>query len=234
MINLFNLDINNIRYGGSDVKLIKLGGNIVYKISTLYTPEDFTNNTEITKVETIVNETHTNLSRMFYGCTNLVSVNTEDWNTSNVTDMRWMFQNCESLTSLDVSNWDTNKVFAMSSMFANCRKLTSLDLSNFRTAGVFNMNGMFSNCTNLQILNLSNFDTSNCSEITEIFMNCDSLKELRLDNCSYDTIDSLINSTYFPKNTIGKTRKIYCKEENTESSSGTYLTEPSNWKFSFI
>jgi surface protein len=174
----------------------------------LYVPGEFQENTEVTEVRTMVDESHDDLSYMFNGCTNLVSVNTENWDTSNVTDMTSMFQDCTSLTQLDLSNFNTAFVWSMSSMFWNCTSLTTLDLSNWETASIFDKSmDMFS-----------------------MFDGCTSLHTLRLDNCSNDTIKKLIYSPAFPTNTIeGVTRTIYCKKSEAGG-----LTAPTNWVFSYV
>ena len=211
-------------------------------------------NTEITEATTMVNSTHTDLSWMFYGCTNLTTINNiEQWDTSNVTDMSLMFDSCNNLTSIDVSSFDMSNVENTSSMFGSCRNLTSLDLSNFNTSNVTSMDGMFSNCRNLTSLDLSNFNTSNvtsingmfeyCTSLTsldirnfdmsnvrstnQMFQNCNKLQELRLDNCDHDTIEKIINGKGFPTGEVdGETRKMYVNPDNIEG-----LTAPEGWIF---
>ena len=90
--------------------------------------DEFRGNNKITEVRTIVNESHTDLSCMFQNCTNLISVNTQDWNTSNVTNMSDMFAMCSSLVSLDLSSFDTSKVTDISFMFFGCNSLKELHL----------------------------------------------------------------------------------------------------------
>ena len=174
----------------------------------LYVSGKFQNNTEITEVITMVDKSHYDLSYMFSGCSNLVSVNTEDWDTSYVYSMSSMFSGCTSLQSLDLSNFNTAMAGFMSMMFFNCTSLTTLNLSNWDTASLFmpemDMEGMFSGCN--------------------------SLHTLRLDNCSNDTINKIINSPGFPTNAIaGVTKTIYCKEANAAG-----LTAPTNWVFSYV
>jgi surface protein len=129
----------------------------------LYVPGEFSGNTEITEVVTMVNESHTNLSHMFDGCTNLVSINTQDWDTSNVTRMVAMFRNCTSLTSLDLSNWDTSNVTSMTDMFCDCSELEELNLSGFSMPPFIDFSGVFMNCNNLRILHLKGCDVDTAS-----------------------------------------------------------------------
>jgi surface protein len=129
----------------------------------LYVPGEFSGNTEITEVVTMVNESHTDLSHMFDGCTNLVSINTQDWDTSNVTNMVAMFRNCTSLTSLDLSNWDTSSVTRMNDMFCGCSELEELNLSGFSMPPFIDFSGVFMNCNNLRILHLKGCDVDTAS-----------------------------------------------------------------------
>ena len=158
----------------------------------LYVEGDFAWREDITEVRVMVDSSHIELRNMFNGCTNLVSINTQDWNTCNVTDMYCMFRVCSNITSLDLSNFITDKVIDMQYMFAYCRKL--------------------------EILDISNFDMCSCSleSCYDMFSGCTSLHTLRLDNCSNDTISKIINSKGFP---AGNDGTIYCRESEAKGLS---------------
>ncbi|MBQ2408981.1 MAG: BspA family leucine-rich repeat surface protein, partial [Bacilli bacterium] len=111
----------------------------------------------------------TSCKRMFIGCQNVTSINTEGWTLNKVTDMYAMFYNCNNLTTLDVSNFNTSQVTSMYCMFYNCTNLTQLDVSNFDTSKVTNMHAMFNNCKNLTQLDVSNFNTSNVTNMGYMF-----------------------------------------------------------------
>ena len=68
----------------------------------------------------IFRENMTNMSKMFYNCSSLTSLNLSNFNTNNVNNMSYMFYNCSSLTSLNLSNFNTNNVKHMNNMFFNC------------------------------------------------------------------------------------------------------------------
>ena len=79
------------------------------------------------------------ISRMFYGCTQLKSVgDLSNWNVSKVEDMRFMFYKCKQLKSVgDLSNWNVSDVENMNHMFSECKQLTSVgDLSNWNVSNV--------------------------------------------------------------------------------------------------
>ena len=230
---------NYINVNGKDVKLSSMNYNSVTGIYTYDVGAPITSIkfnwhssyantcTDIVKINT---SNVTNMSQMFYYCTNLTSLDLSNFNTSNVTTMNQMFRDCSSLTSLDLSNFNTSNVTNMTYMFVNCSKLTSLDLSSFDTSNVTDMACLVQNCSNLAEINLSNFDTSNVTNIQSAFSGCTKLHTLRLDNCNNYTINKIITSRLFPTNAInGVTRKIYCKEKNARG-----LVAPTNWVFEFI
>ena len=86
------------------------------------------------------------MSRMFWGCSALTSLDLKHFNTQNVTNMECMFRQCSALTSLDLKSFNTQNVTDMSSMFDGCKALTTLDLQNFNTQNVTDMNWMFFAC----------------------------------------------------------------------------------------
>ncbi len=124
----------------------------------------------------------TNMSRMFYGCSSMTSIDLSNINTSNVTNMSMMLYGCSSMTSINISNFNTANVSNMSQMFCGCGSLTSLNLSNFNTANVTNMSDMFYYCSSLTSLNISNFNTANVSNMSQMFCGCGSLTSLNLSN----------------------------------------------------
>ena len=63
-----------------------------------------------------------------------------------------MFFCCESLTNLNLSNFNTQNVTNMKYMFYYCFLLTNLNLSNFNTQNVTNIQGMFYYCKSLAYL----------------------------------------------------------------------------------
>ena len=133
----------------------------------------------------------TEMRCMFKGCGSLKSLDLSSFKTSNVDDMSEMFEDCDSLSSLDLSSFDTSNVADMSYMFCGCDSLKSLDLSNFDTSNVADMSHMFCRCSSLKSLDLSSFDTSNVDDMDSMFDGCDSLKKVIMKNCDEETIDKI-------------------------------------------
>lgn len=84
------------------------------------------------------------------------SIDLINLDTSNVTNMSYMFYACSELISLDVSNFNTSNVTDMSSMFQGCNKLAALDLSSFDTSNIKDTNSMFQYCNVLEKLIINN------------------------------------------------------------------------------
>ncbi|MGL5887908.1 MAG: BspA family leucine-rich repeat surface protein, partial [Leuconostoc suionicum] len=122
----------------------------------------------------------TNMSYMFFRCSNLTKLDLSNFNTSNVTNMSDMFGKCSNLTKLDLSNFNTSNVTNMSAMFEYCTNLTNVNLSSFNTSMVYSMMSMFERCTNLTELDLSSFDTSKISNMNFMFFYCNNLWKITM------------------------------------------------------
>ena len=111
----------------------------------------------------------TTLSSFFKELKSLTSISgLENLNTTHVTDMSKMFYNCYNLSSLNLSQFNTGNVEKMNEMFYYCRGLNSLDLSAFNTAKVNNMYRMFYYCF-ARTIDLSSFNTANVENMDEMF-----------------------------------------------------------------
>ena len=136
---------------------------------------DFGNLKQIEGIENLNTTNVTEMASMFYGCSQLTSLDVTHFNTANVVHMTNMFVNCSSLASLDVTNFNTANVSGMNHMFSGCSSLTSLDVTHLNTANVLVMNDMFSGCSSLTSLDVSHFNTKNVEYIMNIFKGCSAL-----------------------------------------------------------
>lgn len=93
------------------------------------------------------------LSALFYGCTNLKSVNLAG-NTPSLNNVSYLFPNCTALEEVDISGW------------------------NFNVSAPNNLNcsGMFSGCTSLKVIYASYDFPSTVTAATDLFKNCTALK----------------------------------------------------------
>ncbi|MBR6494818.1 MAG: BspA family leucine-rich repeat surface protein, partial [Prevotella sp.] len=127
-------------------------------------------------MEYLNTERVTTMNQMFYGCSNLTSLDVSGFKTDRVKDMWRMFGGCSNLTSLDVSGFNTEHVLYLSDMFNGCCNLTSLDVSSFNTKKVTDMNTMFCGCSNLTTIYASElWDMSNVTTSNDMFYDCPKL-----------------------------------------------------------
>ena len=133
-----------------------------------------------------LNTTHvTDMSKMFYNCYNLNSLNLSQFNTGNVEKMNEMFYNCHELNSLDLSAFNTTKVNNMYRMFYYCFVKT-IDLSSFNTANVENMNEMFAGASLVvNIYTSDSFKTDKLTNSKDMFYLC-----AKLPNFNKDEVDA--------------------------------------------
>ena len=201
-IILFNADINKkIDVYLDDNKINMIKDNNQWKINY-----KFSNDGKYT-FNIIFQDNITNMKDFFKNCSNLISVDLSNFNSSNVTDMGNLFNECNKLKEIKgINKLNTNKVTNMTGLFDNCHILEKLDLSNFNTENVQDMSYMFNNCrklkeikginklnTNkviamntmfqacyeLEYLDLSNFNTENVTNMSYMFNECNKLKEIK-------------------------------------------------------
>ena len=133
-----------------------------------------------------LNTTHvTDMSKMFYNCYNLNSLNLSQFYTGNVEKMNEMFYNCHGLNSLDLSAFNTTKVNNMYRMFYYCYVRT-IDLSSFNTANVENMDEMFAGASLVVNIYASDlFKTDKLTSSKDMFKYC-----TKLPNFNKDEVDA--------------------------------------------
>ena len=121
-----------------------------------------------------------NMEGFFEECSNIISLDFSNFNSSIVTNMRCLFNKCSELEYLDLSNIDTSNVTDMGFMFNECEKLKEIKgINKFITNKVIKMDAMFQECNGLTILDLSNFNTSDVTNMGFMFNNCKKLKEIK-------------------------------------------------------
>ena len=146
------------------------------------------------------------MNYLFFGCTNLVSVDLSNLDMSGTTYAQYLFEGCSSLesisleitgvkyldylfygcTSLERASIEAASVGDVSYMFYGCISLEAVDLSSFDTSSVTSMSRMFYGCTSLEAVDLSSFDTSSVTSMSRMFDGCTSLEAVDLS--SFDTL----------------------------------------------
>ena len=203
--------------------------NGVYTVE-LFSDDDFKSCTFSEKTELLtvdylkVTDKVTDMSYMFYNCSNLTQLDTSNWDTSQVTNMYCMFRSCSLLTEADLSNFKTDLVGNMSYMFSDCKSLTQLDVSNFVTSNVTDMLSMFYNCNNLTSLDVSNFDTSKVTNMKNVFRGCSLLTSLDVSNFNTSNVTTMSG---FIVNASVLQNFISCAIPVSFGANGTALTHDS-------
>lgn len=114
----------------------------------------------------------TDMSGMFYGCSQFNQALPEGFDTSNVTDMSSMFSLCVVYDKALPSSFNTSNVTNMSAMFEGCSAYNQVLPSNFNTSKVTNMSLMFSGCEVYNQTLPSSFNTSNVTDMSSMFQDC--------------------------------------------------------------
>lgn len=158
LINLTYINLSGIKLGGT-------ASGILAEASKLTTIEG---------LDSVDTSECWNLSKFFYKCTSLTSIDLSSWDVGNVTNCQQMFGNCTSLASINLSGWNIGKNVSLNSdgsrrsvslvkMFENIgRSLTNLNISNWTCSDTCSLycDYMFSGVTNLSSLDFSTW--KNC------------------------------------------------------------------------
>ncbi len=187
---------------GSIIGWLESVGNDRYKLyigseGKIYSSTNFSPFFDMRALETVNLENlntinATNMSGLFEYCVKLKRIyNIQNLDTRNVTDMGYMFVGCESLEELDVSHFDTSNVETMYVMFDDLKKVPVLDVSHFNTSKVTNMYGMFSDCNSVKVLDVSHFDTSKVTDMARMFHGCNSVTNLDLSNFNTSKVTTM-------------------------------------------
>ena len=131
-------------------------------------------------LDNLVHAQTSSMGKMFYECGSLVTLSMENWDTSGVSDLSGTFNGCTQLESLDLSGWDTGDVYNMSYLFSDCISLTSLDIDGWNTGSVTDMSYMFNNCPLLDTSAPESFDTGEVRNMQYMFSGCLALTSLDL------------------------------------------------------
>ena len=221
IINSNNLEIKNSIKGILDIKLneIKKDKIILFTSNINNGIDVYLNNNKINMIndffkwkidynfekdgkynfEIAFNDPLKKMAGFFEGCSNIISLDFSNFDSSNVTNMRNLFSKCSKLKEITgLNKFVTNKVNNMYMMFQECSELKTLDLSNFDTKNVTDMGFMFNKCKNLkEIKGINKFVTKEVKSMERMFSECSELKTLDLS--SFTTYNTTKISYMFDK-----------------------------------
>ncbi len=107
------------------------------------------------------------LSYCFYDCNSLSRVpSMNEWDVSNITDMRYMFYNANQFDQ-DISSWDVSSVTDMQFMFCNANQFDQ-DLANWDVVNVTDMKCMFCKASAFN-QDISDWDVGNVTDMNSMF-----------------------------------------------------------------
>ncbi|RAP50642.1 MAG: hypothetical protein BZ138_06460, partial [Methanosphaera sp. rholeuAM270] len=141
--------------------------------------------------------TDTSLASLFYGCSLLMSVDFENFDTTGMKSTSGMFRDCPALELVDFgSTFNTSAVTTMSYMFQGCTSLETIDLSGFDTSKVSLFTNMFYNCSSLKTVDMSSFNTANVTRFQSMFTFCTSLESVSVGAEFYGTKTQYMNQMF--------------------------------------
>lgn len=227
----------------NDINLIYLPNLDTTKVTSFFAAFTGSN---IFKSDIVVTKSATNLNKMFFGCENLISVNTDRWDISNVTDISGMFANCYSLESFTFSPPDTKKILDAYDMFYDCRSLISVNITFSPDSRIRNIENMFRDCVNLEDCNIRfasdneqymygffdrcyslfqvNFGSiKEGSDTTYMFHYCYNLEDIIMED---NTLDESISLSDSPLISLSTSTIIKALSDRTGKSSKTLTLHP--------
>ena len=139
-----------------------------------------------------------NMVYMLYNCKKLTNFYPlqNNFENTNIINMRGIFQNCELIESLDLTKFYTHNVIIMWDMFKGCSSLINLNIPHFDTSKVTDMQSMFSGCKSLISLNLNHFNTTLVQYMNEMFQDCENLKYLSMSQLISDSLGTMYRMFY--------------------------------------
>ncbi len=102
----------------------------------------------------------------FRGCTSLVGINLNDWNTAAVTNTSSMFSGASAFNG-NISSWNTALVTDMNEMFSGSAGFNQ-DIGSWNTAKVTNMSGMFGGASVFN-QDISSWNTALVTDMNKMF-----------------------------------------------------------------
>lgn len=236
-LTLAELDVSNFNTSNVTTMSEMFSGSQT-RYSNLNTDEDYRMKlTKIIGLTSFDTKKVKNMSKMFYMCTDISSLDLTSFDTSNVTDMNSMFSgewldnripmNLKEIKG--INNFNTSNVETMRTMFALCENIDKIDVSHFDTKKCKNMRNMFLSCRNIKELDLSSFDTQNVEDMLQMFDFCYKLETIYVSsNFVTDQVTISTNMFAHDENIVGGAGTTY----NSSNTDKTYarIDDPTNGK----
>lgn len=128
----------------------------------------------------------TSLSRWFQQFSNCTSIDLDNIDSQNITNIAFAFSSCTSLIDLDTSGLQCSLTGGgCQSAFANCERLPNIDLSGIDTSSATTMRNMFYHCESMTRIDLSNFLTPEVTNTQTMFSGCYMVEEIDISSAAF-------------------------------------------------
>ena len=132
-------------------------------------------NLDLSNVKDTLRTTYlTSINTLFALIPNLKVNLLNNWNLSNITNIRGVFSNNTNFNDF-IGNWDTSRVTTMNLLFQNA-DMFNQDISNWDVSKVATFNQTFSSCNDFN-QPIGNWDTSSAIDISFMFQNTNSFDQ---------------------------------------------------------
>ena len=174
---------------------LDLSNLITYNVETF--SNMFGNCKSLTEIDFNLDATRaSDLSYLFYGCSNLKVVNMSSSRTTKDVNMEYMFFNCEQLVEIDFGS-NNFAVTAIAYAFHGCTNLPNIDFTNFDVREVTDMRSLFYGCKALTELNLRTFRTTICHLFTDMFAETNEMNVTIYRNLNPELCESAPKNIHF-------------------------------------
>ena len=139
-----------------------------------------------------------NMAGIFCGCSNLISLDLSNFDTSNVKSMNFTFTHCSSLKYLNLTNFNTSKVEGMYRMFFECFSIIYLNLQFFQLQPSVNIGDIFGLVRPNVIICIQDEGIKNtlidAEQISFCSEDCFGVNNTKIDVNNKKCLDSFLNS----------------------------------------
>ena len=132
----------------------------------------------------------TSCDSWFQNFTALTSIDLDNLDFSQCTDMDYMLQSTPNLGSIDVSHWDTSKVTTTNCMFQESG-ITSFDLTTFDMTSLRDPYRMFTRTRRLLTVNARGLHAPKLDRMTYMFSEATALQTADFSNANVENLTSL-------------------------------------------
>ena len=197
-----DVDMTYIPHWLADKPNFPIPSQTQYLFSRLYNPIPLVNTSNVR-----------NMSSLFDNAFITTMEGTENWDTSNCTNMNNMFYYCRNLTDISaMANWNTSNVTNMDALFSYAQTLKNIDaIGGWDVSNVTSMKNLCSNTNVNSAEFIRNWDTSNCTNMHQIFYNTGAITSIPYINCINVDKDSYPVYSYSDNNNLTDLGGFYMK-----------------------